>query len=131
MEFGKLPEQELNNIDFRLPAEPEVNKQVLSKGKGRTQVYVGCAKWGRKDWIGKLYPKGTKEKDFLKFYGKRFNSIEFNGFYYNLHSKEQVKKWYDSVPSNFLFCPKFTQQISHFKRLKDVHHEVGEFINVL
>jgi len=42
------------------------------------QIYVGCAKWGRKDWVGKIYPEGIKESDFLKLYGKHFNSIELN-----------------------------------------------------
>src|SRR5688572_24389604 len=73
MEFGKVTEEELEQIDFTLPPDPSVNKEVLKKGKGKTKFYVGCAKWGRKDWIGKLYPVGTKEKDFLEYYAGIFN----------------------------------------------------------
>ena len=32
MEFGRVPESELDSIDFTLPAEPAFNKQIL-KGK--------------------------------------------------------------------------------------------------
>ncbi len=131
MDFGKLPENELNSIDFTLPAEPARNKAVLAKGKGNTKFYIGCAKWGRKDWIGKLYPKGTKEKDFLAHYARQFNSIEFNGFFYNIHSREQVEKWVGMVPDNFLFCPKFTQSITHMRRLKNATAEVDAFLNVI
>lgn len=131
MEFGKIPGHELDTIDFTLPPDPAVNKKALKKGKGNTQFYIGCAKWGRKDWIGKLYPAGTKEKDFLKYYGSQFNSIEFNGFYYNIHSRQQVEKWVAAVPKGFLFCPKFTQSITHIHRLKNVAPEVDEFLDVV
>ncbi len=124
MDFAKIPEKQLNDLDFTLPADPAANKEVLKKGKGKTKFYIGCAKWGRKDWIGKLYPKGTKEKDFLHYYATQFNSIEFNGFFYNIHSREQVEKWVSAVPKNFIFCPKFTQSITHLRRLKNAKPEV-------
>lgn len=131
MEFGKVSDKELQQIDFTLPPDPEVTKEVLAKGKGKTRFFIGCAKWGRKDWIGKLYPPKTKEKDFLHYYAQVFNAIEFNGFYYNLHPKEQVEKWIAAVPKDFIFCPKFTQYITHIKRLKDVQAEVDEYIDVI
>src|ERR1044072_6750264 len=98
MDFGKVEDVDLNTLDLSLPKDPKGTTEVLKKGKGKTKFYVGCAKWGRKDWIGKLYPKGTKEKDFLACYGTQFNSIEFNGFFYNIHSREQVQKWKSMVP---------------------------------
>jgi len=131
MEFGKIPENELKEIDFTLPPEPPENKEVLKKGKGKTKFYIGCAKWGRKDWIGKLYPKGTKEKDFLHYYATQFNSIEFNGFFYNVHSRELVEKWVSAVPKGFLFCPKFTQSITHLRRLKNAKPQVDQFLDVV
>ena len=131
MEFGKIPENELDEIDFTLPPDPPGNKEVLGKGKGKTKFYIGCAKWGRKDWIGKLYPKGTKEKDFLHYYATQFNSIEFNGFFYSSHSRGQVAKWVDMVPEGFRFCPKFTQSITHLRRLKNVQNEVGAFLDIV
>lgn len=131
MEFGKIPEQELDQMDFTLPPDPPVNKEVLKKGKGKTKFYIGCAKWGRKDWIGKLYPPGTKEKDFLHYYATQFNSIEFNGFFYNIHSREQVEKWVSAVPKGFIFCPKFTQSVTHLRRLKNARGEVDKFLDVV
>lgn len=131
MEFGKLPDGALQQAHFTLPPEPDVNNDVLKKGKGKTKFYIGCAKWGRKDWIGKLYPKGTKEKDFLAHYARQFNSIEFNGFFYNIHSREQVEKWVNAVPDDFIFCPKFTQSITHLRRLKNADQEVSAFLDVV
>ena len=131
MDFGKIEEKDLAQADLSLPPDAPENKAVLKKGKGKTKFHIGCAKWGRKDWIGKLYPKGTKEKDFLHYYATQFNSIEFNGFFYNIHSREQVEKWVAAVPNDFLFCPKFTQSITHLRRLKNAKAEVDAFLDVV
>ena len=63
MEFGRMPAEELNGIDFSLPAEPAFNKTVL-KGKPakNPKIYLGCAKWGRTEWVGKfIHPKQKKK----------------------------------------------------------------------
>jgi uncharacterized protein YecE (DUF72 family) len=132
MEFGKVTDEQLESIDFTLPAEPGSNKAVLKKGKkAKTEYYIGCAKWGRKDWIGKLYPKGTKEKDFLEYYAGLFNSIEFNATFYKTPTREQVATWKSKVGEGFKFCPKFTQNITHLKRLNNAQHEVDGFLSAI
>ena len=48
MEFGRVPKEKLDSIDFMLPAEPAFNKKVLNgKPAKNPNVYLGCAKWGR------------------------------------------------------------------------------------
>ena len=113
MEFGRVPENQLNKIDFSLPKEPPFNKHILpGKKSAQPKVYVGCAKWGRKEWVGKIYPKGTPEKDFLKLYVEHFNSIELNATGYKTPSLQQVKTWGEKAKGkNFLFCPKLTRYI--------------------
>ena len=36
------------------------------------KVYIGCAKWGRTEWIGKIYSPKAKEKDFLEHYVQHY-----------------------------------------------------------
>ncbi len=130
MEFGKISSEELEQIDFTLPAEPVENKSVLQKNKFKSsQVFAGCAKWGTKDWIGKFYAEGTKEKDFLSCYAKLFDCIELNATFYKTPSHDQIKKWRDQVGDDFKFCPKFPQVITHMKRLKNCEKEVDEFLS--
>lgn len=121
MEFGRVPEADLDHIDLSLPPDPAANKAILKSKKKNAQpnLYTGCAKWGRPDWVGKLYPKGTKEKDYLAHYVQYFNSIEMNATHYRIFDKATVKKWKDTAPDGFVFCPKFYQGISHLKRLKN------------
>jgi hypothetical protein len=78
----------LKDVDFSLPQEPAFNKKVL-KGKPvkNTKVYLGCAKWGRTEWVGKIYPPKTKEKDFLQHYIDHYNSIELNATHYKIYGE--------------------------------------------
>src|SRR5882724_5349191 len=98
MEFGRVTENELTKIDFSLPVEPAGNAAVLKAGntaKAKQRVYFGCAKWGRKEWIGKIYPRGTKDAQFLDHYVHHYNSIELNATHYKINTPAEIKKWAD------------------------------------
>ncbi|SMO68599.1 DUF72 domain-containing protein [Solitalea koreensis] len=128
MEFGRVDNIDL--VDFTFPADHPITTDVLlHSAKLEPRVYVGCAKWGRPDWIGKIYPKGTKEADFLKHYVKHFNSIELNATHYRIFDKKTINKWKDTADEGFKFSPKFFQGITHWKRLKDVEDLTTQFYN--
>lgn len=121
MDFGRVPEKELRHIDFTLPPEPSGNKKVLAAARktnrkaGKPGVYIGCAKWGIKEWVGKIYPSKTKDKDFLEHYVKHYNSIELNATHYQVYGPEVISKWAEKAKGmDFKFCPKMAKGITHF-----------------
>jgi uncharacterized protein YecE (DUF72 family) len=130
MEFGRVPEEELDKIDFSLPKEPALNKTVLQGKKFKTaKVYLGCAKWGRTEWVGKIYPPKTKEKDFLQHYVNHYNSIELNATHYKVYDEAGIKKWADkSGAKDFMFCPKMYKGVTHFGSLKGKNFITDEFL---
>lgn len=130
MEFGKVEPSELDSIDHSLPKESAKTKAILKAAKSKTQgnVHFGCAKWGRKEWIGLIYPKGTKEKDFLKEYAKHFNCIELNASFYQIYPEAKVAAWAKETDKDFIFCPKFYQGITHFRRLKNCDDLTTSFL---
>ena len=66
MEFGRVPENELNQVNFSLPQEPADNKKILEgKPAKDPKIYFGCAKWGRVEWVGKIYPPKTTNARFF------------------------------------------------------------------
>ncbi len=144
MDFGRLSENEYPFTDFTLAPDTELTKRVLNEAAGKPKVpdiYVGCAKWGRKEWIGIIYPPKTREANFLDEYVRHFNSIELNAVFYNMPKKEQINVWREKaeqVNSGFKFFPKFTRGISHLKRLKGAEdlttqylENISEFGNTL
>lgn len=130
MQFGKVEEEiDISTVDFKLPPDPQETTRILAQNKSnKPQIFVGCAKWGRKDWVGKIYPPKTKEADFLKHYAHHFNCIELNATFYRMPTLSQTEGWKNKVTEGFKFCPKFTDQITHIKRLKDTKELVDRFL---
>ncbi|HMU08758.1 MAG TPA: DUF72 domain-containing protein [Ferruginibacter sp.] len=129
MDFGRVPVEELINIDFSLPKEPAFNKTVLpGKPVKSPKVYIGCAKWGRTEWVGKIYPPRAKEKDFLDHYVHHYNSIELNATHYKVYGEAGIKKWTaKAAGKDFKFCPKMYQGITHRGSLKGKNFITNEF----
>ena len=117
MEFGKLPD--ISQVDFTLPKDPDWNESVFhNMGPFANPVwYTGCTGWGMKEWVGHVYPAGCKSQDFLTEYGKQFNTIELNVTHYQIPNQETIQKWKEQTPTNFRFCPKVYQGISHSRNL--------------
>ena len=133
MDFGRINEDELSKVDFKLPAEPKLNTSVL-KGKpvAHPKFYMGCAKWGRPDWVGSLYPPKTKEKDFLDNYVHHYNSIELNATHYKNYGAETIIKWAEKAGKRpFKFCPKMLNSVTHFGKLSGKEFITGDFLKNL
>ena len=130
MEFGRVDETELNSIDFSLAAEPASNKKIL-KGKPDkdAKVYLGCAKWGRPEWVGKIYPPKTKERNFLQHYVEHYNAIELNATHYKIIGARGISKWKEKARGkDFKFCPKMYQGVTHKGSLKGKEFLTNEFL---
>lgn len=118
MKFGKLPD--VSNVDFSLPCDMPGTREALGKTKRlREQVnfYMGGTGWTMKEWVGTLYPADAKQKDYLKHYSRQFNTIEMNTTHYRIPTAEMVAKWKNESESDFKFCPKIPQTISHSSNL--------------
>lgn len=137
MEFGRVEPSEIKDIDFSLPKDGEQTAITLKTLKVVTKpaFYVGCAKWGRKEWVDLIYPPKTKEKDFLGAYVKHFNSIELNAVFYSIPKEEQILKWKETTEANtkddFIFCPKFSRTITHIKRLNNADAETDLYLKAI
>ena len=85
--------------------------------------YVGCAIWGYKDWVGDLFPPGSKSADFLALYSRRLTTVEGNTTFYAVPGPEVVARWTAETPEEFRFCFKIPREISHSGHLA---RKVGE-----
>jgi uncharacterized protein YecE (DUF72 family) len=126
MKFGAVNNPE--DIDFSLPDDHSKSLKIYSKEIQKPNIYIGCAKWGRKD-LKKFYPRGTKDE--LEYYSTQFNSIELNATFYRMFPPEQFAKWKEKTPEDFRFFPKISQDISHMKRLNDVGLLIDEYVHAV
>jgi uncharacterized protein YecE (DUF72 family) len=75
--------------------------------------YIGCAVWGYKDWVGELFPSGSKSADFLGLYSRRLTTVEGNTSFYATPKGEVVQRWATETPESFRFCFKLPREVSH------------------
>lgn len=132
MDFGKIAD--LSNVDFSLRAEHPRNAEILAtagKPEGPCGIYIGCTGWSMKEWVGKVYPPGTKSREYLHHYSRQFNTIEFNTTHYRVPTTEMVARWYAESAADFKFCPKIPQAISHRNDLGFGTGMTTEFVEVI
>lgn len=75
--------------------------------------FLGCAVWSYKEWVGELFPAGSKSKDFLHLYSRRLTTVEGNTTFYAIPSSDTIKRWSTETPETFRFCLKIPREISH------------------
>jgi uncharacterized protein YecE (DUF72 family) len=75
--------------------------------------WLGCAVWAYKEWVGDLFPPGSRSTDFLSLYSQRFTSVEGNTTFYSTPDSATVNRWVAETPDSFQFCFKLSRNITH------------------
>jgi uncharacterized protein YecE (DUF72 family) len=128
LDFGKL--SNISGVDFSLPVDLAGNAPLLNRlgaSGQKPQVYVGAPVWSQKEWVGRIYPMGTRASDYLKYYSQQFNAIELNTTHYRIPDDETIKSWTSTSEPGFKFCPKILQVISHEKMLQNAEELTEAF----
>ncbi len=128
MKFGRT--DDISSLNLSLPPDHSGNISLLKKlpVAKKQNIYLGGTKWGRKEWIGTLFPAEAKEKDLLYHYGKIFNSIELNATFHRFPPESWISKWKDQVPEGFKFCPKVYRSVSHRYFLNNTERLMDDFL---
>jgi len=88
---------------------------------------LGTSGWSYRDWRGLLYPKGTRQSDFLAVYAQHFSTVELNATFYRVPTPQMVAGWRDKVPEGFRFCPKLSRAVSHRKDWQGAKQGIQRF----
>lgn len=89
------------------------------------RIRAGTSGWSYKEWKGFFYPEKLPAKDFLRYYGERFPSVEVNNTFYRMPNQTTLEGWLAQVPEDFTFVLKASKRITHDRRLKEVEDSVG------
>jgi uncharacterized protein YecE (DUF72 family) len=95
-----------------------------------TGIHIGTSGWSYKGWKGLFYPQGLPSTKWLRHYTGFFNSTEINGSFYRLPTVETIRKWSETVPPDFLFCPKMSRYLTHMKKLREPEEPLERFFTV-
>jgi len=126
MEFGQVPS--LHGVDLKLPPDSARTEKFLALPRETaTRLYIGCPIWASKNWLGDLYPQGTKPNEFLSVYSERFNTVEVNSTFYNMLGPDRIAHWKNQTPEGFKFCPKVYRGITESVDARSMPSLVKEF----
>lgn len=130
MKYGKL--DNIEGVDFSLPQDHAQTARVLSTTpKTELKSFAGGTMWNIPSWKGKIFPEKTPAKAMIERYGEQFGTLELNATHYRIHPPSTTRKWADAMPDDFIFCPKFPQLISHFRRFNNCEGLTDEFIEAI
>lgn len=126
MNFGRVADP--SGIQHSMPERTRVSPR-LDKRRSPWRLYVGAPAWGDRGFVGKIYPAGTKPGDYLYHYARQFGCIELNATFYRVPDPDTVQRWHDHTPPDFIFCPKFPQQISNHRHLSPQAGILDDFMS--
>lgn len=121
-----------------------VIKLTLIMSKNRRRIYIGTDRWGRKEWVGTLYPKSAKDKDFIKYYTDTLDFIEFQYSRYKIITPDQITEYIKVFKGkNFKICPHLIRHLhqpmySNPQKLKEevinslsIYRNIPEYFGVV
>jgi uncharacterized protein YecE (DUF72 family) len=93
------------------------------------EFYVGTSGWAYKTWQPDFFPPKLPQKQFLRYYATKLNTVEVNYTFRHLLSEQTITNWLVETPENFRFVVKAHQAITHFHRLRNVDEPLLRFLS--
>lgn len=79
---------------------------------------VGTSGWHYEHWREIFYPSALKREEWLRYYARRFDTVEINNSFYRLPDRSAFAAWAEKVPRGFSFAVKASRYITHMKKLE-------------
>ena len=92
-------------------------------------VIAGTSGWQYRDWRGGFYPPDVPLRRWLEYYAGQFATVENNGTFYRLPSRDTFASWRDRVPGDFVMTVKASRYLTHVRRLRDPAEPVKRLVD--
>ena len=89
----------------------------MGRNGSTVKVFVGVSGFSYSSWVGRFYPEGLKNDEFLGYYSKRLGSVEINSSFYAAPSAAMIKSWLAKTAEEFRFAFKAPRLITHVLKL--------------
>ena len=93
---------------------------------GVARLLVGTSGYSYPDWVGPVYPPGTRQEEYLGLYARRFDFVELNFSYYRQPDPGVMEKLQSKVGEEFRFATKAHRSLTH-ERQPDFAAEARRF----
>lgn len=76
-------------------------------------ILIGTSGYSYTEWVGPVYPEGTRQKDYLPLYAQEFATVELNFSYYQMPKGEQLETMIEQSSQRLSFSIKAHQSLTH------------------
>jgi len=76
------------------------------------KVSIGTCGYSYNEWVGPVYPEGTKREQFLQLYSAMFDTVEIDYTYYAMPKAKNIAKLAEDGPE-LTFAIKATDVLTH------------------
>src|SRR5258708_14526388 len=80
-------------------------------------------------WGGVVYPPDVPQKRWLEHYATLYATVENDGTFYRLPSRETFAGWRARTPDDFVMAIKASRFLTHIRRLRDPAEPVERLIH--
>ncbi len=83
------------------------------------ELYLGTGGYANDDWIGLLYPPGTKPATYLEVYAQHFNAVELNASFYAIPGVKAFEGMLRRSDGRVRFAVKLHRSMTHERTATD------------
>ena len=76
------------------------------------EILVGTCGYSYNEWVGPVYPEGTRKEQFLSLYAGRFKTVELDYTYYSMPKEKTIRNMAAAAPK-LTFAIKAHQSLTH------------------
>jgi uncharacterized protein YecE (DUF72 family) len=84
------------------------------------RIWLGTCGYSYPDWVGTVYPRGTKSGQMLALYSRLFPAVELNFTFYRTPTAAMLARQAEQTPPGFQFLVKVPRTLSHDADLADL-----------
>ncbi|MFC4454972.1 DUF72 domain-containing protein [Deinococcus sonorensis] len=83
------------------------------------KVYIGTGGYSNDDWLGLLYPEGTRKTEYLEVYAQAFDAAELNSSFYGIPGLKAFEGMVRKSGGRVRFSIKLHQVFTHQRTPQD------------
>jgi uncharacterized protein YecE (DUF72 family) len=92
-------------------------------------IMTGTSGWQYRDWRGAFYPAEVPQRRWLEYYARQFATVENNGTFYRLPTRDTFANWRQRVTDDFVMTVKASRYLTHVRRLRDPAEPVARLVD--
>jgi len=94
-------------------------------------VLTGTSGYSYHEWVGPVYPEGTKPSEYLSHYSTLFPAVELNFSYYRMPERDQMSRILEESRNRLMFSVKAHESLTHRVNPLTWQEEAARFCNAL